>query len=196
MRYKNWLTIAGLIFYTTTWANDQNIPMVVGPCITCHGIAGSSVGPAMPTIAGREKEGFIEIMEAYRDNERFSTVMGRLAKGYTDADFKIMADYFCQQAIVHYPQNVDSAKVEKGRKLHNKYCETCHEEGGCEDSESYNLFTGQRMSYLQYNLADFLNGNRDMPKRMEKYLLKMMKEQGEESIDDLVHFYGSQKSVK
>jgi sulfide dehydrogenase cytochrome subunit len=195
MRSKNWVTIA-LIFYTTTWANDQNIPMVVGPCITCHGAGGSSVGPATPTIAGREKECFIEIMEGYRDNERLSTVMGRLAKGYTDADFKIMADYFYEQPIVHYPQNVDSAKVEKGRKLHNKYCETCHENEECEESEGYNLFAGQRMPYLQYSLADFLSGNRDMPKKMEKYLLKMIKEQGKESLDDLVHFYGSQKSVK
>ncbi len=195
MRSKNWVTIA-LIFYTTTWANDQNIPMVVGPCITCHGAGGSSVGPATPTIAGREKECFIEIMEGYRDNERLSTVMGRLAKGYTDADFKIMADYFYEQPIVRYPQNVDIAKVEKGQKLHDKYCETCHENEECEESEGYNLFVGQRMPYLQYSLTDFLSGNREMPKKMEKYLLKMIKEQGKESLDDIVHFYGSQKAVK
>ena len=166
-------------------------PMVVGPCISCHGPQGASVGPATPIIAGMSDRRFIESMEEYRDDERPSTIMGRIAKGYTDNDFKVMASYFAKQRFVRYPQKVDDIeKVKRGKKRHKKYCEKCHENEGFSNEDS--ILAGQWMPYLQFSLADFQAGSRDMPRRMQKRLQKMVQKYGEESLDDLKNFYGSQ----
>ncbi|OQY44240.1 MAG: hypothetical protein B6247_30520 [Candidatus Parabeggiatoa sp. nov. 2] len=48
------------------------------------------------------------------------------------------------------------------------------------------------MPYLQFSLADFHSGVRDMSKKMKKRMRKMVRAKGEKSLDDIVHFYGSQ----
>jgi len=191
LKIAGFAALTGLMLNTITWANG--IPMVVGPCITCHGAGGSSQGPAIPTIASLEKQTFIDIMQAYKDGSRPSTIMGRFAKGYTEADFNIMADYFGKQPVVRYPQKFDQAKAEQGAKHHKKYCEKCHEDNGFKDEDGTNILAGQWMPYLQFNLTDFQTGERDMPKKMQKRLQEMLEKHCEQSLDEIVNFYGSQK---
>ena len=59
------------------------------------------------------------------------------------------------------------------------------------NDEASAILAGQWMPYLQFSLADFHAGVRDMPRKMEKRMKKMLKKEGEESLDELVHFYGS-----
>jgi sulfide dehydrogenase cytochrome subunit len=187
------LFASGILINPTTWATEINTPpLIVGTCITCHGAGGSSVGPANPTIAGLKSKTFIDIMEEYRDEKRPSTIMGRIAKGYTAENFKVMADYFAKQLIRRYSQQVDAKKVKAGGKHHKKYCEKCHANNGyTESEEGSSILAGQRMPYLQFSLADYYTGAREMPKKMKKRMVKMIKEHGKESLDELVHFYGS-----
>jgi hypothetical protein len=42
-------------------------------------------------------------------------------------------------------------------------------------------------------MDDFTSGRRGMEKKMKKKLDLMMKEQGDEGMKQLIHFYGSQK---
>lgn len=62
-------------------------------CANCHGTDGRSAS-AVPSLAGQKKEYLIEVMRAYRDGKRSATVMQQLAKGYTDAQIELIADYF------------------------------------------------------------------------------------------------------
>jgi cytochrome c553 len=62
-------------------------------CANCHGTEGRSTG-AVPSLAGRKKEYLLEVMRAYRDGKRSATVMQQLAKGYTDVQLELIADYF------------------------------------------------------------------------------------------------------
>jgi len=189
------LLMSTLIVSMMTYANEAYnppLPLVAGDCITCHGTGGSSVGPATPIIASFDSETFIGIMEKYKNDERPSSIMGRIAKGYTEKDFIVMADYFAKQAAVRYPQKVEAEKVKKGKKLHQKYCERCHENEGNTDNDGTAIIAGQWMPYLQFTLADFYHGERDIPKKMKRRMVKMVKKHGEESLDDLIHFYGSQ----
>lgn len=65
-------------------------------CAGCHGTDGKSPG-AMPSIAGKTAN-FIETsLQEFRSGMRHSTVMGRHAKGYTDEEIKLIADYFANQ---------------------------------------------------------------------------------------------------
>ncbi|WP_419618139.1 c-type cytochrome [Thiolapillus sp.] len=54
---------------------------------TCAG-CGNSNGPATPSLAGASKDYIIEVMDYYATGERVSTIMGRIAKGYTKDEVK------------------------------------------------------------------------------------------------------------
>jgi sulfide dehydrogenase cytochrome subunit len=81
------------------WAADPphnerpDVWLMSNACAGCHGTYGHSVGDA-PTIAGLSKHVFIQAMLDYRSGARPSSVMDRIAKGYTEADFVAMAEFF------------------------------------------------------------------------------------------------------
>lgn len=61
-------------------------------CLTCHGPRGVSPG-SMPSLHGKT-EGFLSgALKDFRSGARPSTVMGRHAKGYTDAEIEAIAKY-------------------------------------------------------------------------------------------------------
>lgn len=181
-----------LIVSSTLSAGEMASPtMLANNCTGCHGAQGSSKGPAIPTIAQMSEETFIEAMKSYKSGDRPSTIMGRLAKGYSDEEIEVMAGYFAKQTFVRYAQDYDAAKAAKGKELHEKYCEKCHVDGGVKDEDGSSILAGQWMPYLHFNMADFQEGTREMTKKMKKRMDAMVKEQGEESLDDIIHFYGS-----
>jgi cytochrome subunit of sulfide dehydrogenase len=65
-------------------------------CANCHGTTGTAVG-AMPSLAGQNKLIMIEQMRQFRDGRRPATIMHQIAKGYTDQQIELIADYFSQQ---------------------------------------------------------------------------------------------------
>jgi len=73
-------------------ALDQG-EMLSASCAGCHGTDGHSPG-AIPDISGKSAD-FIRIsMQEFRSGERESTVMGRQAKGYSDEEIRLIAEYF------------------------------------------------------------------------------------------------------
>ncbi len=68
--------------------------MLANTCAGCHGPNGISNGPLTPSIAGLPKEYMAESMYDFASGKRPSTVMQRIAKGYTDADIKALSEYF------------------------------------------------------------------------------------------------------
>jgi sulfide dehydrogenase cytochrome subunit len=119
--------------------------------------------------------------------------MGRIAKGYTEEQFTTMAEFFSKQTLQVSAQEADEAKAKAGAKLHEEYCEKCHEEGGKKDEDGSSILAGQWMPYLQFSFEDFENGNRESPKKMKKKVDDMLKEHGKESVEQVIHFYASQK---
>jgi cytochrome c553 len=77
-------------------ALPTNAGYLASNCANCHGTTGSAKG-GMPSLAGQKKDFIVEQMKAFRDGKRPSTIMGQLAKGYTDAQIDMVADYFARQ---------------------------------------------------------------------------------------------------
>ncbi|MFQ5644178.1 MAG: c-type cytochrome [Thiogranum sp.] len=174
-------------------AETASASMLANTCAGCHGTNGSSVGPASPTIAGMSKDNFIETMAAYKNEERPATIMSRIAKGYTDEEIKLMAEFFSRQKFVRMEQKYDRKLARKGAKHHKKYCEKCHEDGGRSAEDDAGILAGQWMTYLEFSMDDFTSGNRAMEKKMKKKLDLLLKEQGDEGLVQLIHFYAAQK---
>ncbi|MCK5697263.1 MAG: c-type cytochrome [Gammaproteobacteria bacterium] len=162
-------------------------------CAGCHGIDGNSKGPAIPSIAEMSAEYFTEAMKGYKSDEPAkNTVMTRIAKGYSDAEIDLMAGYFAKQTMVRQKQDFDATQAKAGAKLHKKYCEKCHEDGGRSAEDDSGILAGQWAPYLHYTMADYIAGDRQMPKKMKKKVKKALKADPK-AMEKLIHYYGSQK---
>lgn len=198
MNYKKTVLISlalggGLAFSASSFAATASAEMLANTCAGCHGPEGSSYGPAIPTIAGASAEYLNEIMLAYRNGERASTVMERIAKGYSDAEIKAMSEYFAKQSFKVQPQKHDAKLAKAGAKLHKKYCEKCHAEGGTSAEDDSGILAGQWMPYLEYTLADYQSGKLTATKKMAKKMKQLEKKEGAEGYKKLINFYGSAK---
>lgn len=163
-------------------------------CAGCHGTDGTSAGPALPTIGGMYPDYFIEIMEGFANDEIYSTVMGRIARGYTEDEISLMADYFHERPFVAAKQPFNAELAEQGRRLHDKYCEKCHAEGGKPlVDEEYYVTAGQWIPYLENAMQDFREERRPIERKMKQQLDRMLQREGEASIEALVAFYASQQ---
>lgn len=67
--------------------------MLGAACVLCHGAGGEGAG-GVAAIKGHTKDYIADMMKRFKSGERPSTVMGRLAKGFSDAEIDAVATYF------------------------------------------------------------------------------------------------------
>jgi sulfide dehydrogenase cytochrome subunit len=68
-------------------------PLAAEGCLGCHGPEGrGATGGAV--IAGRDRAELIATLAAFRSNERPGTIMGRIMRGYSDAEIAAIAEHF------------------------------------------------------------------------------------------------------
>ena len=216
VRHTFLLCVLSLLTFHTVSASDLASPaMLSDTCLGCHGPAGISEGPATPTISGMSEIYIIGAMLAYKygndedkveaviesdpdfeDVEFFartSTVMDRIAQGYSEAEIKAIARYFASLPFKASEQEVNSELAKAGADIHEHHCEKCHEDGGRSADDDAGVLAGQWIPYLEYTMADFQSGDRAMPKKMRKQMEEAHEEHGEESIAKLIQFYAGQK---
>jgi sulfide dehydrogenase cytochrome subunit len=162
-------------------------------CAGCHGMNGASTGDAIPSIAGLSSTYLVYAMNAYKYDERESTVMGRIAKGYTEDQFELMGEFFAEQEVYkNRAQSFDAVKAAKGKKLHDKYCSRCHTEGGAVAEDDAGQLLGNAKLFLKYSLADFHDGSLAQGRKMKKKIKKMLK-RDKDAFDLIVNYYASSK---
>ena len=65
-------------------------------CAACHGTNGHAKGD-FPKLAGLERSAFIAAFNAFRSGERAATVMHQHARGYSESEIALLADWFAAQ---------------------------------------------------------------------------------------------------
>jgi len=167
--------------------------MLANTCTGCHGTQGASSGPATPSIAGISADYFEDLMQAFKSGEAKATIMGRIAAGFSEQEIKAMGEYFSKQPFVPAAQSADADLAKEGAKLHKKYCEKCHEDGGSSAEDDAAILAGQLTPYLRFTIADFKAGDREMPRKMKKQFTNLMKKEGNAGIEALLNFYAQGK---
>ena len=192
-----------------------SVEMLTGACVACHGPAGASVGPAIPSLAGLPAVYFIGAMLSYKHGQdleaaeteaasdpeledveifaRNGTIMDRIASGYTLAELKVMAHYFADKPVALAAQEFDAELASKGEALHADNCEKCHEDGGLSTVDDMVPLAGQWKPYLHYSLTDFHGGARGMPKKMKSRLKEVMETEGDAGLAALIDYYASRQ---
>jgi sulfide dehydrogenase cytochrome subunit len=90
-------------FFSVAAAHAQtpealNLRSMAASCAQCHGTDGRSApGSAVPALAGMPRDQLATQLKAFKAGSRPSTVMGQLAKGFSDAQLEQLADYFSRQ---------------------------------------------------------------------------------------------------
>ncbi len=80
----------------TAQAEGRNAALLASGCAACHGTQGHSVG-GTPSLAGLDRLYFIEQMQQFKNGERPATVMMQHARGYSEEEIRLLADYFAEQ---------------------------------------------------------------------------------------------------
>ena len=78
------------------WAQDKatQARSLAATCFTCHGNEGRSVGGVPPGLAGQDRDHLSQSLKDFKAGKRSATIMHQHAKGYTDEQIELIADYF------------------------------------------------------------------------------------------------------
>ncbi|TXT38406.1 MAG: soxE [Comamonadaceae bacterium] len=180
---------AALVISPHVGAAAPSAAMLVNPCSSCHGALGASAGLTLPSLAGLPKTLVIDAMQEFKRGVRPSSVMGRIAKAYTDEDFAVMGDYFASQKRHVTKQNLDPERVAKGAKLFPLSCggSACHVVVGRSTEDDPPAVASQWLGYLQIQMDLYVNGQRKMPMRMGESIKAL----SAADRDALLHYFAS-----
>lgn len=89
-----------LIFATVCAAgpaaiSPESAANIARNCFSCHGPGGKNPG-AIPALRGASAEFIASALKQFRAGERASTMMGRHARAYSDAQIKAVASYIAR----------------------------------------------------------------------------------------------------
>lgn len=85
------LAAVALTLTSPALAQAPNAALVAANCAVCHGQGGAGAGD-VPSLAKSSAAQIAENMRAMRDGKKPSTIMGRIAKGYSDAQIDAVAN--------------------------------------------------------------------------------------------------------
>ena len=96
--YRMLLVVMGLALCSAAQAAgvDKHARNMAASCSACHGTDGYSEG-GMPVIAGMDRALFVASMMEFKSGARPATVMHQHAKGYSDEEIGLLADFFSAQ---------------------------------------------------------------------------------------------------
>jgi sulfide dehydrogenase cytochrome subunit len=199
---KALVALIGSVFMvgTTQVLAGPSAKAMADTCAGCHGTNGQSVGPASPNLAGMSEAYFVESMQGFKklpkdkthaieEEARPATIMNRIAKGYTDEQIEQMGAYFAKMPVYKAKVPHDAKMAESGAAIYDKGCAKCHDENGALPDDDAGILAGQWLPWMQYSMADFTSGHREMPKKMKKQVEKLSADE----IDAVLHFFASQQ---
>jgi sulfide dehydrogenase cytochrome subunit len=180
--------LGGLTLALTAISAGAIEPALLQKCTICHGDEGISDEAAYPSIAGLPVKLQIDAMEAYKKGTRDCGAvpyMCNVTKDLSDEQIKELAEHFAAFPFKPANQPFDAALVEKGRQLHEDYCEVCHGDSPANAEKS--VLHGQWSEYLRYALTQYRGGHRKQPPSMRRQTEKL----SDADIDALISFYAS-----
>jgi len=193
--------MCGLLVVSSVGAADVN--KLVENCAGCHGKDGVSPNKDIPTISGNSVTYITGSFTNYKGKERPCTKvkypegthkgetsdMCKVAEDLSEADVKLVAEYFAGKPFVRAKQTFDTALAEKGKELHEKSCTKCHADGGSVASDDSGMLAGQWMPVIRQQFKEFAAGERPIDKKMKPKFEKLSAADQEA----LVNYYGSFK---
>lgn len=93
---KAWAILALLIVPIAAEGGQATPSMLADACAACHGTDGRSPS-TIPSIQGKSADYMLQRLKAFKSGEQEGTVMNRIAKGYSDAEFLAIAQFLASK---------------------------------------------------------------------------------------------------
>lgn len=197
-----WLSAVGLFSLSLasgTWAAD--VTKLVEDCANCHGKDGASTDKDVPIIGGNSVTYITDTFANYKNKDRPCPEvkylegarkgepmdMCKVVSDLSDADVKLIAEYFAAKPFVRAKQAFDPALAKKGEVIHEASCKKCHSDGGSLASDDSGILAGQWMPVIRQQFKEFGAGERPMTKKMKPKFEKLEPA----DLEALVNYYGS-----
>lgn len=81
----------------TTNPHPAPASVMAHSCAACHGTNGQLGDEFFMPLAGMPVQQFVRTMTDFREGQRPATLMGHVARGFTDADLRAMGEFFAAQ---------------------------------------------------------------------------------------------------
>jgi cytochrome c553 len=129
-------------------------------CVACHGPAGNSVNPAIPSLAAQPQQFIVTQLFMFRDGKRTDAQMSPFAANLSNADLNDLAAYFSAQPHAPPAHALDADKTAAGRRIAEQYnCVACHG-STLMGQQHIPRLVGQQAEYLRTQLRGFKAGTR------------------------------------
>lgn len=189
--HKQVLAFAFVLSAGTAVGGDVDVSGLASTCFSCHGVNGVSVGETMPSIAGQNEEYLKRVMLEQKRDTRYSSIMGRLLKSYSEDEIASLAGYFSGLPWVGAGVEPELRTANEGRQLMQKTCQRCHGPTGNKTTDSMPRLTGQWPGYLALETMKYTD-----PAFLRKPSERMAERTCTLSNDDIksiAHFLGTRK---
>ena len=136
-------------------------------CIACHGADGSSVNPAIPSLAGQPAQFVATQLLMFREGNRKDAQMSPFAANLSNTDLNNIAAYFAAQKLAPPARAAAAANADAGARLTARLnCVQCHGPALLGQQHIPRL-AGQQFEYLRAQLRGFKASTRfDMDGQM------------------------------
>lgn len=192
MKKKLFAVVFCFSFCGMAWAASNEAQSLSVPCAGCHGSEGASKGE-IPVIGGLSKVYLEATMKNYKNEVRYSTVMTRIAQGYSDQQIAAIGEYFSNQPWIPGSQEINASMAKRGEKLHmEKGCAGCHGAVGISSIATVPRLAGQYARYLFYQMADYQDPDKPIS-AAARPMRGMLAGLSDDDLEALAHFYASQK---
>lgn len=192
---------AALLALAATSAGAADVESMMADCNGCHGPGGVSESADVPTIAGFPEFVHVDALYVYQeearpcakseyrhgDTSRPAKTMCEIAAGLSEEDIDAIAAAYAGLDYVKAKQDFDAGLAEAGKALHEEHCDRCHSEAGTNPDDEAGLLGGQMMGYLETTFAQFSDGSREQPKKMQEKFDTL----SAEDKTALLNYYGS-----
>lgn len=190
---------ASLLFAFSSASAD--VDALMQSCNDCHGDGGVSQWTDMPSIAGIPEYVLADALYIYQeearpcgdseyrqgDTSRPATNMCAVTADLSEDDIDGIAAAYGAMEWTKATQDFDAALAEQGKAIHEQSCDRCHSDGGTNPDDEASMLGGQQMGYLRNMFAQFSDGSREQPSKMQEKVSAL----SADDLEALVHYYGS-----
>jgi len=127
-------------------------------CAGCHGEAGISKMPGMPSLVGLDPKYLVAAMKAYKSGQRKNEMMKSALSAVVDADFSNIALYYALQKPAR--AQTPAAGDQSTGKAAAAACAGCHGDKGVSANPANPSLAGQDAQYLAAALRAYKEGSR------------------------------------
>jgi sulfide dehydrogenase cytochrome subunit len=198
---RNFFFILSILMIGFPAIATADVDAMMQGCNDCHGDNGVSQSSDVPTIAGLAEFVHVDALYIYQDEarpcadseyrqgdtSRAATSMCAIAAELSEDDIDAIAAAYAALPYVKATQDFDATLAAAGQALHDEHCDRCHSEAGTNVEDEAGMLGGQTMDYLRNMFAQYVDGSREQPRKMQEKLDLL----SADDIEAIVNYYGS-----